>query len=241
MNEGYYTISRKIKNNFLYPTNENRKFTKYEAWLWIIENSYFFCCEKFIDGKFIVIPRGYFDTTIEQLAFNFKWDRRTTENFIRLLENQQQIRRFKVTKMRKSCTLIKVNNYNVFQPIVEHKCTLKCKLKCKSYCKLQCKLECTPNNKEIKKEINKEIKYIKEETKKFIIPTIEQIKEYCSERNNKIDAETFFNYYQSKGWMIGKNKMKDWKACIRTWEAKDKEKDSFDSGYYSKSPEEIPF
>lgn len=53
---------------------------------------------------------------------------------------------------------------------------------------------------------------------KFKIPTILEISEYCKERNNKVDAERFFDYYQSKGWLVGKTKMKDWKASVRTWE-----------------------
>ena len=53
---------------------------------------------------------------------------------------------------------------------------------------------------------------------KFSKPSIDEIKEYCLERNNQINAEQFYDYYESKGWMIGKNKMKDWKAAIRTWE-----------------------
>ena len=56
----------------------------------------------------------------------------------------------------------------------------------------------------------------------FKKPTIEEIKNYCEERNNNINAETFYNFYESKGWYVGKNKMKDWKACIRTWEQKNK-------------------
>lgn len=56
------------------------------------------------------------------------------------------------------------------------------------------------------------------ERKIFQKPTIEEIKNYCLERNNSVDAQRFFDYYESKGWMIGKNKMKDWKAAIRTWE-----------------------
>ena len=56
--------------------------------------------------------------------------------------------------------------------------------------------------------------------KTFIIPTIEEIDEYCRERNNNVDANKFFNFYESKGWMVGKNKMKDWKASVRTWEDK---------------------
>lgn len=53
---------------------------------------------------------------------------------------------------------------------------------------------------------------------RFVIPEISEIKEYCFLRNNNVDAETFYNFYQSKGWMVGKSKMKDWKACIHTWE-----------------------
>lgn len=44
------------------------------------------------------------------------------------------------------------------------------------------------------------------------------MKAYCQERENGIDAEEFFDFYESKGWYVGKNKMKDWKACVRTWE-----------------------
>lgn len=57
-----------------------------------------------------------------------------------------------------------------------------------------------------------------ETTKRFKKPTIEEIEEYCKERNNNINASAFFDYYESKDWMIGKNRMKDWKAAIRTWE-----------------------
>lgn len=57
----------------------------------------------------------------------------------------------------------------------------------------------------------------------FQIPSIEEISKHCQERNNGINAEQFWNHYQSKGWMIGKNKMKDWKAAIRTWEKNNRE------------------
>ena len=53
---------------------------------------------------------------------------------------------------------------------------------------------------------------------KFITPTVEDIKTYCTERKNNIDPGHFFDYNEARGWMVGKNKMKDWKAAIRTWE-----------------------
>ncbi len=63
----------------------------------------------------------------------------------------------------------------------------------------------------------------KPKRKKFVPPTVEEVEDYCFERNNKVDAEMFVDFYSSKGWMIGKNPMKDWKAAVRTWERKDKE------------------
>ena len=70
------------------------------------------------------------------------------------------------------------------------------------------------NIKEISniKEIPKEKKDI------FRKPTFEEVSAYCQERNNGIDPEQFIDYYESKGWVVGKSKMKDWKACVRTWE-----------------------
>lgn len=67
---------------------------------------------------------------------------------------------------------------------------------------------------------NKYINNIKEKSikRKFEKPTIEQIQEYCIERNNGINAEAFYDFYESKNWYVGKNKMSDWKACVRTWE-----------------------
>ena len=54
--------------------------------------------------------------------------------------------------------------------------------------------------------------------KVFTKPTAEEVKAYCDERKNNVDADKFIDFYESKGWLIGKNPMKDWKACVRTWE-----------------------
>ena len=54
--------------------------------------------------------------------------------------------------------------------------------------------------------------------KRFTPPTLEDVTAYCIERANNIDAQHFIDYYTSNGWLVGKNKMKDWKAAVRTWE-----------------------
>ena len=81
------------------------------------------------------------------------------------------------------------------------------------------------NNESKNNNVNKNDNISNEyKSKRFIKPTLDEIKEYCLERNNNIDADKFMNYYEANGWKIGKNTMKDWKACIRTWEGNDKSK-----------------
>lgn len=53
---------------------------------------------------------------------------------------------------------------------------------------------------------------------RFTPPTVEEVRDYCQSRKNGIDPEKFIDFYTSKGWYIGKNKMKDWKSAVRTWE-----------------------
>ena len=72
-----------------------------------------------------------------------------------------------------------------------------------------------------------------EKKERFKAPTVEEVKEYCTERGNNIDAQHFIDYYSARGWMLGKNHIKDWKACIRTWERND----SFKPQKHNEQPE----
>ena len=60
----------------------------------------------------------------------------------------------------------------------------------------------------------------KDSPKRFVPPSLEEVQAYCSERGNGIDAQSFIDFYASKGWMVGKTKMTDWKAAVRTWESR---------------------
>ena len=71
-----------------------------------------------------------------------------------------------------------------------------------------------------------------EKAKRFYPPTLDEVKQYCEERKNNIDPMAFIDFYSSKGWMIGKNRMKDWKAAVRTWERKRKEQSQAESSVY---------
>ena len=60
--------------------------------------------------------------------------------------------------------------------------------------------------------------------KRFVKPSLDEVIAYCQERRNSVNPEKFIDYYESNGWKVGKNSMKDWKAAVRTWE-----KNSFQS------------
>lgn len=57
---------------------------------------------------------------------------------------------------------------------------------------------------------------------RFSPPTVEEVRAYCTERGNQIDAQHFVDFYASKGWRVGNQPMKDWRACVRTWEQRDR-------------------
>jgi len=78
------------------------------------------------------------------------------------------------------------------------------------------------------KEQNNKQNYIREDVtnvtskRRFVPPTLDEVTAYCRERGNGVDPETFIDFYTSKGWMVGKNAMKDWKAAVRGWEQRDR-------------------
>lgn len=101
-------------------------------------------------------------------------------------------------------------NSNVHKSVI----TLLEKYNLEGYLKGSQGVQSTLNNKDKDKDIVK----AKAKVKRFVKPTIEDIFNYCSERENNVDCRKFFDYYESNGWKVGKNPMKDWKASIRTWE-----------------------
>ena len=55
---------------------------------------------------------------------------------------------------------------------------------------------------------------------RFVIPSVSEVDAYCQERGNGISGQAFVDFYTARGWMVGKSKMKDWRAAVRTWEAR---------------------
>lgn len=157
-----------------------------------------------------IIPAGSFITGRLKLAQELK----LTEQQIRTALNHLKSTNELTIKSTSQYSIITVNNWFKFQVIDQQ------------FNQQVTNEQPTDNQqvtttKNIKKEKNIRNNIIGE-NKIFKIPTIEEIKNYCSERENNINPSQFYDYYTSIGWMVGKTKMKDWKAAVRNWENKNK-------------------
>lgn len=65
---------------------------------------------------------------------------------------------------------------------------------------------------------------------RFAPPSIQEVTDYCRERGNGVDPERFVDFYAAKGWKVGNQPMKDWKAAVRTWEKREKKPYQYDYG-----------
>ena len=119
------------------------------------------------------------------------------------------VRRLRTTIKRfENCHQIDKQNFNKYSII-----------SITNYCKYQDSDKQTTSKRQPKRQQL----YNKQENNIFKPPTVEEVKAYCKERGNGIDAERFVDWYESKGWLVGTNKMKSWKATVRTWESRRKE------------------
>jgi hypothetical protein len=206
-NKGYISLYRQILDN---PIWNIKPYSKGQAWVTILLlTNHKVGYMPIKNGQLLKIERGECGYSDTALADIFGWSRAKVKRFLMLLEMQKMVQ----LKNRSNRNIINIINYETYQngtvnvavndTVNEH---------------LTLQQTNTNNNDNNDNNENNNIYINKEKNKNFIIPSLEEIKNYCIERKNNINAEHFFDYYSSKGWMIGKNKMKDWKAAVRTWE-----------------------
>lgn len=94
-------------------------------------------------------------------------------------------------------------------------------------CNVTCNADVTECNvtDKIREDKNRLDNNIEGKRKRFTPPTVSDVRAYCAERGNNVDAQRFVDFYTSNGWLVGKNHMKDWKAAVRTWEQRNGKKD----------------
>ena len=241
MASGWIKIDRGILNHWVY-----KDMRYFQWWFDLIVNANWVDGECKDDGHTFVLKRGQLCASVSFLANRWKLTKSTTLRFLKRLEADCMINR--EVKFRKTA-IITICNYDKYQgeevktltegltegimeTLMETLNTDRdkaIKTLVETLTETQAKTiakTLTEVNKRIKekKKLNKEKEREKEKPKpkNFQPPSVEEVRRYCEERNNGIDAEEFVAFYGSKGWMIGANKMKDWKLAVVTWEKKRK-------------------
>lgn len=160
------------------------------------------------DGTFTTIDPGQHATSLRLIAKGvgyyegLKWKEpnpKTIKTILNWLEVQEMI----VVQGNSLGTVITVANWDLYQKELTQGNTTETLEKHR--------LDTNNNNKQ-------QLKNNKDTIKRFIPPSFDEVTGYCQERKNNIDAQNFIDHYEANGWMRGKNKIKSWKACVRTWE-----------------------
>jgi len=217
MAEGWILLYRKIQDCDIWANNQ--PFDMRSAWIDLLLLANHRNTKTVFDYKSITIKRGQYLTSVRKLSERWSWSKNRTLKYLRMLEKLGMIER-ESNNQRTLITLVKYGDY-------------QCDEDTGRYTDIDTTVDAVidasmPQTNNVKNEKN--VKNNKNNNRAFQKPTVDEVRAYCQERNNGIDPVQFVDYYESKGWMIGKNKMKDWKAAVRTWENRRKTDGSGSTG-----------
>ena len=211
MNGGWIKLPRSIMDDPLYFAEP---FTRAQAWIDLL------LLANYADGYFIVrgnrvnVKRGQIGRSQQNLAERWRWSRGKVDRFLTEMENDGRI----IQQKNRLTSLISIVNFESMYSAIQQT-------------EQQTEQQITQQTNINKKNNNQNNNNITSSTeedrekphKRFIPPTLEEVQAYIVENGYCVDAESFIAFYQSKNWYIGKNKMKNWKAAILTWEKRERE------------------
>lgn len=203
---GYIGISREITDHWVYKDADH-----FKVWFEMLYRARYIKEPKtdYIDGHLVTLEYGQFIYGRVSWSVRLKVGEQKLRTLIKKLLGDQMIER---VKDYPKFTVYFIKNYEKYN----HQESLQNKGADDSANQQPTSSQPAANQQlTTYKESNKENKGNKV---LFIPPSIEQVKEYCTERNNSVNPQKWHNHYTSNGWMVGKTKMKDWKAAVRTWE-----------------------
>ena len=201
MAQGWISVHRSLQCHWLW---SEKPFSKGQAWIDMLMMANH-ADKKFLLGSELVeVKTGSFITSELKLMERWGWSKAKVRNFLEVLQTDGML--VKISDKKK--TTITIENYSVYQdsqtterPVKDHAQTTE------------------RPQKDTNNNVNNDNNVNNNNNKgRFTPPTVEEVAEYCQQRKNNISPEAFIDYYTSKGWMIGKNKMKDWKSAVRNWE-----------------------
>lgn len=196
---GWILLHRSIQEHCLW---QKKPFDEARAWIDLLLLANHADVKVYKDGQIAEFKRGTVNRSILSLAERWGWERKKVRRFLSVLERDNMVTVNSTTRG----TTITLVNYGVYQDMRA----------------TEWATDGTTPPPQTKNDKKNEVKKEKR-NRGMIPPTLEEVNTYCLERNNGIDAQAFIDFYESKGWMVGKNKMQDWKAAVRTWERKRKQ------------------
>lgn len=203
--EGWIKLHRSLQDHWLWT---DKPFSKGQAWIDMLLMANHDTGRVVFGSEIITVERGSFITSETKLMDRWGWSKAKLRAYHRLLEEDGMISK-KTDRKKTTITIVNYGGYQELkttkEPPADHGETTE---------KPQ-----TEHKQEVKNEKNE--KKIKREV--FTPPAVDDVMGYCNEKGYQVDAERFVDFYSSKGWMVGKNKMKDWKATVRNWARQEKE------------------
>jgi len=221
--EGWITLHRKILDNSLWTCEP---FSRGQAWVDLIllanhKNSFFY-----IRGIKVEVERGQFARSEATLAARWKWSRTKLRKFLNDLKKEQQIEK----QANNVIQIITIVNYDLYQQ--KEPQPIQQKNRKKTAEEPQKDLYNNDNNDNNEENLSQEIfleskklpapPALEKQSKKFIKPSLKDVRDYFYERSGNGDyskehSEKFHDFYESKGWKVGGDKMVSWKASVRNW------------------------
>ena len=220
MTNGYIKLYRKcLENEFFL----EKPFDRWRAFEYLLISARYKPSRVILKGQVIELEAGQLIVSEKKLAEKWDWSRGKVRRFLSLLESLQMIQ----VNGTAYGTLVTIENYTKYQCDGTSDGTTDST----SDSTTDGTSDGTSDGTHIKKD--KKVKKVKKDkniynnararvckthTANFSPPDIQDVKAYCIERKNNVDPERFIDFYEAKGWMVGKNKMKDWRAAVRNWE-----------------------
>lgn len=235
-NNGFIKLNRGFFDHPFW--KDDRTFSLAEAWIDLIQSARFEVAPEklIIKMKVIMIQRGELRASQRYLAKRWNWSVGKVNRFIKMLEDEKMIER----RTEQSETVVKLIKYGDFNSLeskqmntnrhangtpTEHWQTQTKELQeGKELNNFLLEKE-TKEGEQFQSNENNLVNTHEESSKKvaqkkvsFKPPDPQEVQNYCDERQNGLNGQEFCDFYESKGWLIGKNKMKSWEAAVRTWE-----------------------
>lgn len=206
MRKGWICLHRCIQEHWIW-----QDANRFKWWVDLLLKANNKDAKVLIDGSLMDCKRGQFITSLGKLAEEWMVSRDTVRRFLDALESDTMIARKSTHKM----TQITICNYDTYQDVPTSDNTTDRQLT-QQQADTNNNVDSITTSSNTSTNSNRE--WGKKTQTKFIPPTLEEVIAHCKEKGYSLNAEKFFNHYTTVGWMVGRNKMKNWKSALAKWE-----------------------